>query len=473
MVPCTLLSTMTTPSMPPAGDDILGKTTLLHSLRDEQRSARRWQDLLTPQDRRAMLADIAHVALAIGQDLYPQQNLSDLDIGPAPTGGGDICPRERLAYWVTVWPRVAHALRMIEIMPASALIPGVREVRVEQGSLKRVSPSAVLAAVRSGDLISAPVSSGPLAQRLQGRLPRRIAEGVAVPTCNTPINRDVKAVLVQIVRDLGRIVILAEGADAPDVARQAEALREMVGRCLRRAPWNHLAPAPVRSVYPPSSHPAYRYLFDQWRRYRASFAFDWANPLFALPARETWLLYEYSALFTIARTLRDLGFRALSADGFALSRTGLTFALQKGQVSRFVFQGDRDHRVILRYNPNFPRKGSGLETGWHSRSHNMRPDITVEADGRLLVFDAKFKTYAEPSVDQTTWQFRDGALLPDLQQMHTYRDAIVCGDRENVVSEAWLLYPGRLHVTNPAVAAYPASSREQPFGVGKVGALLV
>ncbi len=453
------------------------KAALLYSLRDEQRSSRRWQDLLSPEDRRAMLAQIARVALAVGRDLYPSQDLDDLDIGAAQSKS-DVCPRERLAFLVTAWSRLAHVLQIIETAPAVALVPGLREAKIEQGSLKRATPSAVLAAVRSGDLF--PVASGGslLARRLGGRLPRRIAETVATPTTDTPINRAVKAILGQIARDLGQIAALAQATESPNVAREAETLREIVRRRLRRDPWQNLPPVPVRNVYPPASAPAYRYLFDQWRRYRGSFAFDWTNPLFTLPPRETWLLYEYSCLFTVAGALRDLGFRTLSADNFAMSRSGLTFTLEKGHTSRLVFHRKGGPRVTLFYNSNFPRTEAEDNHGWRSRSHSLRPDIVLEADGRLLIFDAKFKTYAEPSTAgdderQNTWQFRDGALLPDLQQMHTYRDAIVRDGQGNVVSEAWLLYAGHRHLPNPEIVSYPRPTSAQPFGTGRVGALLI
>ena len=44
------------------------------------------------------------------------------------------------------------------------------------------------------------------------------------------------------------------------------------------------------------------------RRYRQSFQFDWANPLFALPSRETWRLYEAWGLFQVLEALLALGY---------------------------------------------------------------------------------------------------------------------------------------------------------------------
>lgn len=467
-----MIIALQTPEPPDETSEPDAQAAQFQSLRDERRSARRWQDLLSLGERRQILAEIARVTLAIGRDLYPEQNLSDLDIGAA-SGQGDVCPRERLAFLVGAWPRIANALRIIEASPATTLAPGGRNARVEQGSLRRVSPAALFAALRSGDYLSAPASAGPLARRLQGRLPRRITEMTAAPTYDTPINRAIKGILAQIVRDLSRIAALAQATEAPDVARQAENLRETVRRHLRGELWRNLTPAPVRNAYPPAAHPAYRFVFDQWRRYRNSFAFDWTNPVFTLPARETWVLYEYSCLFMVADALHHLGFRATSAEGFAVSRSGLTFGIEKGHTSRLTFQKAGMSRVTLSYNPSFSRRDTESAGGWRSRSHALRPDMTLELDGSLLIFDAKFKTYAEPDAGQSTWRFRDGTLLPDIQQMHTYRDAIVHGDKTNVVAEAWLLYAGRRDTSNPNIVAYPPSTALCPFGIGRVGALLL
>ena len=93
----------------------------------------------------------------------------------------------------------------------------------------------------------------------------------------------------------------------------------------------------------------------------------------------------------------------------------------------------------------------------------MRPDITLESrDGRLLLLDPKFKTYAQPG-----WE------ADDIHQMHAYRDAITHNGARGVVREAWLLYAGRKDGENPAIIAYPGSTPERPFGNADVGALLL
>lgn len=456
------------------GDAPLSSSALtLASLRDELRSARRWQDLLTEEDRRALLGDIARTALAVGRDLHPDRHLSDLDLGDAADDATEISPRERVAFLAAAWPRLSPALSALEAEPAPALVPGTRVVAFERA--RRITPKDLLAAVRSGDLIPAPDAAVPLADALGGRLPRRVAERVALPSWDTPANRAVKAMLAQWSRDLGTASALATVVGASEVAARAERLRRRVRARLRHDPWRDLPLVPGAAVPPlPAAlraHGPHRLLHDTWRRYRRGFAFDWANPLFTLPSRETWLLYEYWCLFRVAVALRDLGFRTTGAGDFRLSRAGLTFTLLKGTASRLTFRRSADSRTVtLTYNRAFQRaKGAGDTDGWHSRSHALRPDIVLESAGRLLVLDAKFKTYAAATPDG--WRFQEGALFPDIQQMHTYRDALTYGAARGAVWGAWLLYCGRVDLDAPTVVAYPPPTEERPFGAGGVGAI--
>nr|CAA9260418.1 hypothetical protein AVDCRST_MAG63-2498 [uncultured Armatimonadetes bacterium] len=446
---------MTTVAAPPPRPDAAARD----SLRDALRSARRWRDLLSDDERRRLLLDIARVALAVGQDLFPERGVNDLDIGVREDG--DPCPRERLAFLQGVWPRLARALHAIEAAPHAVLAPRMRPVAPERA--RRITPMAVLAAVRAGDL-TASTSDAALARLLDGRLPRRVAETYAAPCTNTPENRAVKAALAHLARDLAALSALALAVQAPDVAREAAHLRARLRGHLRRAPWRDLPLPDALPALSPTlrSHPHYRLVYDVYRRYRQSFRFDWDNPLFILPARETWLLYEYWGFFQVADALRALGWRAARADGFSLLRSGLTFSLARGQASRIEFSGPDGQTLSLTYNREFPRGRKAGGGGWHSRSHAMRPDVTLETSDRLLVLDPKFKTYARPG-----WE------ADDIHQMHAYRDAIACGQARNVVPASWLLYAGQAQSGNRAVIAYPASTPTCPRGGGEVGALLL
>lgn len=432
--------------------------------------------LLTEPERRRLLSEIAAVALAVGRDLFPDADLNDLDIGESATANGEpSCPRERLGFLQSVWPRVAGAVASLEAAPSVALRAGYRETALVRA--RRVAPADLLAALRSGEFVPAPIGASPLAARLGGRLPKRVRERVALPSADTPANRMVKAILVAFSRDLAAITELAAVGGVPSVAREAARLRRRVRSALRRAPWRTLPliPGPIPSL-PPSAraHGAYRLIHDAWRRYRRGFAFDWGNALFTLPQRDAWLLYEYWCLLAVTDALRRLGYRAVQADGFALSRAGLTFTLIRGRASAIRFADpDRGRVVTLTYNRAFPR-GRADASGWHTRSHAMRPDLLLETAGGAVVLDAKFRAYVP---DPTPWSGDEdpGVNLPlvdDVNQMHAYRDGIRRG-RERPVRAAWLLYVGRAGGPNLPVIAYPEATPEAPFGEGEVGALLL
>jgi predicted component of viral defense system (DUF524 family) len=421
-----------------------------------------------------MLADIAAVALAVGRDLFPNEEFGDLDIGDASEGcAADICPRERLGFLSALWPRLSAALHLLEAAPAAALRPDTRIVPIERA--QRVTPKDLLEALRTGSHVPASADASLLAARLGGQVPRRIAERVTVATHDTPASRMVKAIIVRFARDLAAIAALATVTGVPFVAAEAHRLRHRLRGHLRRDPWRNL---PLALVVPPlpasvRTHGAYRLIHDAYRRYRRGFAFDWSNPLFTLPARETWLLYEYWCLFQVAGALRALGYRTAESDAFTVSRAGLTFTLIKGRASRITFRDGKGRVLALTYNRYFPR--SAAPTGWRSRSHAMRPDIALEAHGRLFLLDAKFRAYVE--VDPRNHDDIGGPaanlpLVDDINQMHAYRDGIFRGEAR-AVRGAWLLYAGRRGGPNHAVIAYPEATPSQPFGDGEVGALLL
>ena len=117
--------------------------------------------------------------------------------------------------------------------------------------------------------------------------------------------------------------------------------------------------------------------------------------------------------------------------------------------------------MVLTYNRFFPRGDEAAQNNWHSRAHALRPDITLEYRGNLLILDAKFKTY-----QQAGWEGSD------IEQMHAYRDAIAHGASRNVVRAAWLLYAGASDgASRRPVIAYPGATPTAPLGNGEVGAI--
>jgi predicted component of viral defense system (DUF524 family) len=86
----------------------------------------------------------------------------------------------------------------------------------------------------------------------------------------------------------------------------------------------------------------------------------------------------------------------------------------------------------------------GNEKSNGSYSHNFRPDIVLERNDNILIFDAKFKGkrdgfYGEND-DGSTFSWKD----EDIDKMHCYREAI-----KNVTG-AYILYPGERAVVYSA-----------------------
>ncbi|MDX1935392.1 MAG: DUF2357 domain-containing protein [Capsulimonadales bacterium] len=403
--------------------------------------------ILTEPDRRRMLAEIGCVALAIGRDLFPDVSVTDPDLeriaaGEGPEGPSTPCPRERVAYLSSVRTRLENALRRIEREPETRLRPEERITPLERA--RRATPKERMTALT----------------RSVGKGPPRVREWASAPTVNTPANVLIKSILVLLLRDGNAAAALAAVVGARSVEREALLLRDLLKRTLRREPWRDL-PIVTGAVLPalPLSvrrNGPYRLVYDLFRRYRQGFAFDWTTPLFALPPREMWLLYEYWCLFRTADAVRRLGFRAREASDFMMSRSGLTFTLVRGRASALTFVRD-GQRLTLTYGREFPPASAKRRDAWRSRSHAMRPDIVLEMGGRLLVLDAKYKAYAE------TFSTEDPDNLPltaDINQCHAYRDGILHGDRPAVVA-AWLLYPGHAERNNRAVISYGDGERSE------------
>ena len=448
------------------------------SLRDTLHAARHWQDLLTPADRQIMLDDIARVALAVGRDTYAESPAApDLPTCPGDDPTDPASPREQVAFLAARWPQIERAVSVIAREPAPAVV--ARSVVVPVERARRVRAGDLRAAIGRGDWV--PVSTSPpeirpsprlpLAVALGGWVPRRVAHQVMQGSWDTPAYRAVHAMLARYARDLAATVALAQVGDDPLLAAQAARLRNRVRAVLRQAPWQTMPPAPTVAPLPPGlrRHGSHRLLHDIWGQYKRAFALDWHSPVFHLPARQMWVLYEQWTLFAVADALRGLGFRASDANTFALTRSGLAVSLVKGVASRLDFARPGGPPVSLFYNRYF-RRGDNHPAGWHSASFALRPDIVLVSNGNLLVLDAKFKTYTQPGLSGET-AFSEGALLPDLQQMHTYRDALRYGDRANVVWGAWLLYTGRVAGGNPPAVAFPPATPQNPFGDGQQGAV--
>ncbi len=175
-----------------------------------------------------------------------------------------------------------------------------------------------------------------------------------------------------------------------------------------------------------------------------------------LETKDTPTLFEYWSFFVIKKILDDGPLKIKSCRSI-ISDSPLQQSVEPGLC--ITYEGG----ISLWFNKTY--RGSSVhqpgdifasnEVHQGSYSHDFRPDIVIERNDKLLIFDAKFKGkrdgfYGE-SDDDSTFSCKP----EDIDKMHCYREAI-----KNVTG-AYILYPG----DKPAV--YPAHDAKGLYeGVG-------
>lgn len=385
-----------------------------------------------------MLQDIAQVSLAVGRRLFPERSWDDLDVA-----AGSLLSRkspvERLGFIARLLPDLARAVE--QIAQAPFVTPTARtRIATPPDRARHVETAALLRAVRGG------------------HAGRWVEETTTDLSPDTPENRAVRAFLQLLRRDARAIQDIAEAAGEAKIAQTARECAGRSGSLRARFCGEEIGDETAAWGAPPThrmlAHPIYARVAEWMRLYRRSFQFDWGHPLFHLPSRETWRLYEAWGLFQTLQALLALGYaptanaEAASASLFAVRRGRLLFQLVKGQESRVTLRSPQGRPVALFYNRAYPARQRSL-------SRTMLPDIALEdGQGRTWVLDPKFKTYATA-----------GDEGDDVDQMHAYRDAIVDAQGRKPVGRAWCLYAGAVGGGPRPVIAYG------PPGHSIVGAL--
>ena len=385
-----------------------------------------------------MLQDIAQVSLAVGRRLFSERAWDDLDI----TAGSLLShksPVERLGFIARLLPDLTGAVEQIARAP---LVEPVARTRIAAppDRARRVGTAALLRAVRCG------------------HAGRWVEESTTALSADTPEGRAVRTFLGRLRRDAQAIQGMAEAADETEIAELAQACAGRLSGLRGRMCGDDAEPdtATVWNTPPTHrmlAHPVYARVAGWMRQYRQSFSFDWGHPLFGLPSRETWRLYETWGLFQTLQALLALGYEPTGAEPeasalFGVKEDRLLFRLMKGQESRVALRGPQGRAVALFYNRAYAARRQSL-------SRTMQPDVTLEdGSGRTWILDPKFKTYAAP-----------GAESDDIDQMHAYRDAIVDAQGRKPVQRAWCLYAGSAEGPARPLIAYG------PPGRSAVGAL--
>jgi len=383
--------------------------------------------LLTPAEHARMLQDIAQVSLAVAARVGGSRAWDDLDVSSGP-GAAPPCPRERLGFVRRAVPILAQASEEIARSPITNLHADTRRTS-PPGRARRVSTPALLRAARAG------------------HAGEWVDETISLSTPDTPESRAARSFFRRLRRDAEAIAALAEAAALPDTAADARACASRLKSLHALPVWDSVTDSPNAWTAPPSErmqrHPAFGRIAALVREYRGAFAFDWEHPLFALPARAQWQLYETWGVFQTVRALLHLGAipcadALAQPEGLLATRqTLLTLRLAVGEASRLDLQWPGGEPLLLFYNRPYP-------AGVRSLSRTLQPDICLEdARGDTFLLDPKYKAYLLP-----------GDEGGDMDQMHAYRDAIVTPDGTRPVRRAWCLYAGGLDTEARSVIAY-------------------
>ena len=485
----------------------------------------------SPEERRAMLEDIARVALSIGNDAGVRLDVS-LDY---PIRRDTQSRIERIRLLEALWPEVAAVFQVIHRQPDTLLM---LQKRPSSLPLSHGSSALAFTVACTPHLAAAwrhPASSHPSS-------PASYSSGLEephhAPSTATSANRFAAQLLDTLIREATALAKVsdyceekAEARSMQTLARQAQAQRRSdLLRDLPSLPWAECARLPTSDTTLRFA-PAYRTLFQTWRRLNAAFHFDWSTlPLVSFSAQQTWRIYEIWCFLQIVDSLRQAGWRMTTPNDVRIVESGLRLELAKGRPSclRFVRESARTQgpplqesrnllpasntSIDLYYQPLYPsanqsrardlsklrskelpkelpivaanaapnRPALSTDTPcFVSTSHAMQPDIALRLGDRLYLLDPKFRGYAEPGEEQD-----------DINKMHAYRDAIHMdavgtGESRPAVRAAVCLFPGQsrfatcpsafpdaaLLPPEQALRSYPAPTSAQPFGTAPVGAV--
>ena len=272
-------------------------------------------------------------------------------------------------------------------------------------------------------------------------------------TVDTYENRFVKHFLQAIQRQLNGLqnVLTSskKGYLNPDIKYHLTKMTQKIAAVLADPLWHdvgNMAYIPVSSQVL-HRREGYRQLFQLYSLLQLTSKCDFFNKddfQKLLETKDTPTLFEYWSFFVIKEVLDGMlkikSCRSIISDN-PLNQSvepGICITYEGGTSLWFnkTYSGSPGHQPGNSFTDENVSQGS--------YSHNFRPDIVLEKNSRLLIFDAKFKGqrggfYGEND-DGSVTSWKD----EDIDKMHCYREAI------KGVTGAYILYPGDQTVIYPA-----------------------
>ena len=349
------------------------------------------------------------------------------------------------------------ALRQILAAPHRKLerlgrrVPIDRCTSVRSQELLRIVSGAI-------PLMRAGASRSLLASRLGGRLPIEVDEEASSVTYDTPENRFVRSLLVELGRlldDVEQVFVVPDRPSHRGLWAEVQRLRGLLQPFQRARLWESVGQVdrPVADSPVLQRKPGYRNCMVVHSRLRLG---SRVPPLpqnldRILAMRDIATLYELWCYFRLAELLAAWLGQPVSSD---CPQPG-TGQLDVPHGFRIGWQCGSE----LLFNARFQRGATK-----HSYSLPLRPDLALELRAGphqgLHLLDAKFKVRSLQGIvgdeDDETPDPARTVKAADVHKMHTYRDAI------HQARTSWVLFPGNENEFWP-------DSSDDAGGVGAVG----
>ncbi len=284
-------------------------------------------------------------------------------------------------------------------------------------------------------------------ERVGSRLfPSEATRVVKYETVDTNENRFIKHFMQGLLRKieiLQKELISSTGSSLnPNIQEDLNMLCQKIFHFLSLGMWQDVGPLkfiPANSQVL-QKRDGYRQLFSLYSLLQLATRCDFLQTDFEhlVETKDVPTLYEYWCFFQIKNIMDTIS--AASSIDQIINKTHLEHALApairikyKNGARLFFNKTFGGSPGITNYGEYNDEKISILE----SFSHDLRPDIVIEINGRRIIFDAKYKGkrngfYCEEE-DGTINVWKE----EDIDKMHTYRDAI-----KNVAG-SYILFPGR------------------------------
>ncbi|ETI69436.1 DUF2357 domain-containing protein [Neobacillus vireti] len=228
-------------------------------------------------------------------------------------------------------------------------------------------------------------------------------------------------VLKQQLQDLYRLLRKYEAVEYEAMARKARKYKAVVQRWLNNPFIKEIIAntGPYTITQKFRKHPVYR-LWYQWfdrlnKHNREGIGFDYPISL-----KDTFQLYEMWCFMKIVKILRETDFVLDMSGLFRTTREGIFLNLAENNESRIKLKG----AISLYYQRSYQYNSKTF----HTYTQKMIPDIVLEGNGGIIVFDPKYRV--------------PNNLGTALGEMHKYRDGILHRETgNNAVQEAYILTP--------------------------------